>query len=68
MTSESSRSSKPHLRRLRVEPYRPQEFLPGLTEDHEVVDVSRFTPYRYVVTFEMRTGWRKKWRKVVGYA
>ena len=63
-----SKQSRPHFRRLRVEPYQPLESLPGLRKDDELVDVSCFTPYRYVVTFEMRTGWRKKWKKVVGYA
>ena len=61
-------SNKPHIRNLRVDPYDPKPFLPGLDDEDEMVDVSRFSPYRYVVTFEMRSGWRRKWRKVRGLA
>ena len=63
-----STEHRPPLRYLRVEPYEPKAILPGLGRDDELVDVSSFSPYRYVVTFEMRSGWRKKWHKVRGLA
>ena len=65
MSKVSNVSKKPHFRNLRVEPYDP---LPGLGDGDHMVDVSRFNPYRYVVTFEYRTGWRRKWCKVRGLA
>ena len=68
MNDASNVSKKPHFRNLRVRPYEPKQFLPGMREDGELVDVSSFTPLQYVVTFEYRTGWRQKWRKVTGYA
>lgn len=60
-----SNAHKPHFRRFTVEPYKPKPFLDG---DGDNMDVSSFSPYRYVVTFEYRTGWRRRWRKVKAYA